>query len=92
MSFVEIYNDQILDLLNPAGLAPAALLSPGANGNANGNNGSSNGYLSATVALRELPDGRVVLENAIEAAVVSRGQVAALLELGNSQRAVACHL
>lgn len=67
VSFVEIYNDQILDLLK-------------------------RGNTPGQVTLREYADQQVVVEGAVEQRVISRHQVAYLLEAGNSQRAVAAHM
>lgn len=77
VSYVEIYNEAIKDLLvgSPAastGKGPAA-------------------KIPAALEVRDKPNGEVYIDGAVEGTAGNVKEVAALLEAGNSARAVASH-
>lgn len=75
ISFVEIYNEAIQDLLPHSGAGPEGR--PCSAG--------------SMVSVREGPKGEVMLEGASEQTVSSREAVAHILDCGNANRAVASH-
>jgi hypothetical protein len=105
VTYVEIYNEQVLDLLagtttaTGAGAVTSAHVTGGGAGTSGGggaqppSQGGAGGFGGGggAVAIREGPEGQIILEGATEARVRSREEVASLLARGNERRAVGSH-
>jgi len=107
VTYVEIYQEQLQDLLAPgltprltsnggAALPPAASTSLGGAAAAGGSSASlaslaSNASSSGGVVIREGPKGAIMLDGATEVRVTSQEEVIALLARGNERRATAGH-
>lgn len=94
VSFVEIYNDNIQDLLvmsrttaTAGGSSATALTGT----KAVGSSSSAAQQAPGAIAIRETPKGEIQLEGVAEVVVGSREEVAAILEAGNACRATAAH-
>lgn len=81
VSYVEIYNEAIKDLLVGSSAAAAGAAQAGKAG----------GKAGSVLEVREKPSGEVYIDGAIEAAAANVREVAVLLEAGNSSRAVGSH-
>jgi hypothetical protein len=88
VSYVQVLNDAVLDLL---GEASGAAAGAGATVDAPPSPAAAANNLP-TVTLRETKEGEIVLEGAADIAVATRQEVLALLALGNARRATAPHL